>query len=112
MFFAKITNNYTATNRLKEYVSKQIKSLDCNAVSDPEAFKKHLEGIVHRANYRHKRCKPLVTYLHLRNGRDDYAAGISEVVDFTLYKQQAVFGAQTPALPASSTVAQQATIFS
>ncbi|GAB3788546.1 hypothetical protein GCM10028818_55310 [Spirosoma horti] len=112
MFFAKITNSHTATNRLKEYVGKQIKALDCNTVEDPEAFKKHLEGLVHRANYRFPRCKPLVSYLYLRNEQEHYAAGITEVIDFSLYKQKAVFGPQTPNLPASSTEARQATIFS
>lgn len=112
MFFAKITNSHTATNRLKEYVGKQIKSLECNAVDDPEAFKKHLESLVSRANYRFPRCKPLVSYLHSRIGREDYSAGISEVVEFALYKQQAVFGSGSTTLPTSSTEVKQIAIFS
>ena len=111
MFFSKITNSHSATNRLKDYVGKQIKALECNSVEDPEAFKKHLDGLVHRANYKFPRCKPLVPYLRTRSGQDDYTAGISEVVDFSLYKQKAVFGPQTTSLPTSSAEAKQTNIF-
>ena len=111
MYFAKILNTHSATNRLKDYVGKQIKSLECNAVDDPEAFKGHLEKLVHRANYRFPRCKPLVSYLHIYANKEDYRAGISEVVEFSLYKQRAVFGLVTPVLPATPVEVNQTTLF-
>ena len=111
MYFAKITNNYAANNQLKAFVGKQLKSLECNTVEDPEAFKKHLERIVHRANLGFKRCKPLVSYMHQRYTEGHYSAGVSEVIEFSLYKHQGVFNAGQPGQSTQSVEGVQATMF-
>lgn len=98
MYFAKITNSYNAKNRLQEYLSKQLKSLECLTVEDPEAFKKYLETTVHKANLKFPRCRPLVSYLHTAYSSGGFSAGVSDLIQFNLYKQRGVFElTQTPA---------------
>ena len=91
MYFAKITNSYNAKNRLQEYISKQLKSLECLMVEDPEAFKTHLEPMVHRANLKFPRCRPLVSYLHTAYSSDGFTAGVSDLIQFSLYQQRGLF---------------------
>jgi hypothetical protein len=91
MYFAKITNSHNANNRLNEYVSKQLKPLECLTVEDPKAFKKHLKTTVHRANNKFPRCRPLVSYLHTANTNGDFNAGVGEVIQFSLYSQRGTF---------------------
>lgn len=91
MYFAKITNSHNAKNRLQEYVSKQLKQLECLTVDDPESFKKHLETTVHRANNKFPRCRPLVSYLHTAYTKGDFNAGVGEVIQFSLYSQRGTF---------------------
>ena len=94
MFFAKITTYTNPKNRLQDYLSKQVKSLDCVTVADPNAFKKHLEAMVHRANLKFPRCRSLTAYLHASYGKEnDYSAGIAEVAQINLYEQKGSFEA-------------------
>lgn len=92
MFFAKITNSTNPKNQLQDYLSKQVKSLDCITVEEPEAFKKYLETMVHRANLKFPRCRSLTSYLHPSHGSGNgFAAGISELVQINLYHQEGTF---------------------
>lgn len=111
MFFAKITNSHNSKNRLTEYVGKQVKQLECQTVEDPAAFGKHLEQLVHRANYKFPRCHPLKAYLNKAYTEGDYSAGVSEVVEFRLYAQRGVFQGVQAHVPVTPGEGQQATMF-
>ena len=111
MFFAKITNSHNTKNRLQEYVSKQLKPLECLTVKEPESFKKHLESTVHRANLKFPRCRPLVSYLHTAHMAGHFTAGVAEVIQFSLYAQRGVFEPQTH-VPVTPNEGIQTDIFS
>ena len=112
MYFAKITNSYNTENRLQDYLSKQLKSLECLTVEDPEAFKKYLDATVHKANLKFPRCRPLVSYLHTAYSSGGFSAGVSDLIQFNLYEQRGVFETmQTPA-PSHSNEMVQASLFS
>ena len=111
MYFAKITNSHNSKNRLQEYVGKQAKQLECQTVEDPQAFGKHLEQLVHRANYKFPRCRPLAAYLRKAHTQGDYSAGIDEVIQFSLYAQRGVFGGVQAHLPLAPNEGVQVSIF-
>lgn len=112
MFFAKITNSHSTKNRLQEYLSKQLKPLECLTVDDPDAFKKHLETTVHRANLKFPRCRPLVCYLHTAYTNGDFTAGVGEVVQFSLYAHRGVFEGPQAHVPVTANEGIQTAIFS
>jgi hypothetical protein len=112
MYFAKITNAHNAKNRLQDYVGKQLKSLDCLMVAHPGEFKKHLETIVHRANLKFLRCRPLVSYLHTAYTTGDFNAGVSEVIQFSLYAGRGVFEGSLNQVPVTPPEGVQTTLFS
>ena len=91
MYFVKITNSHNSKNRLQEYVSKQLKQLDYSSVEDPEQFKQHIIRLVYKANLRFPRCRPLAAYLHKAHLNNDLRAGLSEVIQFSLYEQRGTF---------------------
>lgn len=111
MFLIKITNSHPANNRLKEYIDKQLRQLECMNVADPETLKKHLEKIVHRANVCHPRCHPLKSYLHTAYTNGDYTAGVSELIQFSLYAHRGEFMPTGKAGPAPSDDSVQAVLF-
>lgn len=112
MFLIKITNSHPANNRLKEYIDKQLRPLECMNVADPETLKKHLERIVHRANVCHPRCHPLKSYLHTAYTKGDYTAGVGEVVQFSLYAHRGVFGEPVAPMPVHADEGPQTILFS
>ena len=91
MHFVKITNSHNAKNRLQEYLGKQLKQLDYLSVEDPELFKQHIIILVHKANLRFPRCRPLTAYLHKVHSKNDLRAGVPEVIQFSLYEQRGTF---------------------
>lgn len=111
MFFAKITNSHSSKNRLQEYVGKQVKQLECQVLDNPDAFGKHLEQLVHRANLKFPRCRPLVAYLRKAHTQGDYSAGVNEVVQFSLYAQRGVFKGVQSHVPITLNEGQQARLF-
>jgi hypothetical protein len=111
MHFAKITNSHSSKNRLQEYVGKQVKQLECQTVEDPQAFGKHLEQLVHRANLKFPRCRPLVAYYHKAHTQGDYSAGVGDVVQFSLYAQRGEFRGVQAHVPVTPNEGQQASIF-
>lgn len=112
MYFAKITNSYNAKNRLQEYLSKQLKTLECLTVEDPEAFKKHLETAAHKANLKFPRCHPLVSYMHPAYSSGGFTAGVGDLIQFSLYEQRGTFDpAQAPA-PVHQNEGVQSSLFS
>lgn len=111
MFFAKITQSHNSKNRLTEYLGKQVKQLECQAVEDPGAFGKHLNRLVDRANYKFPRCRPLTSYLRKAYTEGDYSAGVGEVVEFRLYAQRGVFQGVPAHLPVTPNEGQQASMF-
>jgi len=111
MFFAKITNSHNSRNRLQEYVGKQVRQLECQVLDDPDAFGKHLEQLVHRANLKFPRCRPLVTYFRKAHTQGDYSAGVNEVVQFSLYAQRGVFNGAQGHIPITPNEGQQASLF-
>jgi hypothetical protein len=111
MFFAKITNSHNSKNRLTEYVGKQVKQLECQTVDDPHAFGKHLEQLVHRANYKFPRCHPLTAYLRKSHIEGDYSARVGEVVEFRLYAQRGVFGGVQSHISITPAEGQQGSLF-
>lgn len=112
MYFAKITNSHNAKNRLQEYVSKQLKPLECLTVDDPKAFAKHLETTVHRANNKFPRCRPLVSYLHTAYTNGDFNAGVGEVIQFSLYSQRGSFEGTPDHVPVTPNEGVQTAMFS
>ena len=111
LYFAKITHYHSSKNRLQEYVGKQVKQLECQTVGDPQAFGKHLEQLVHRANLKFPRCRPLVTYFHKAHTQGDYSAGVSEVIEFSLYAQRGIFAGPQDHVPITPNEGIQATMF-
>ncbi|WP_018619751.1 hypothetical protein [Spirosoma luteum] len=111
MYFAKITNHCNTKNRLQEYVSKQLKPLECLTVEDPEVFKKHLETTVHRANLKFPRCRPLVSYLQEAYSKGDFTAGVGELIQFSLYSQRGVFAGPPEPVPITPKEGVQASLF-
>lgn len=106
MFLIKITSSHPANNRLKEYIDKQLRQLECMNVADPETLRKHLEKIVHRANVCHPRCHPLKSYLNTAYTNGDYTAGVGELIQFSLYAHRGEFspaGGPSPVPPGEST---------
>lgn len=112
MFFAKITNSYNAKNRLQEYLSKQLKQLECLNVADTDAFKKHLETTVHRANLKFPKCTPLVSYLHPSYTSGDYTAGVGDLIQFSLYAHRGSFEPGQAPAPVTTNEGIQTDIFS
>lgn len=112
MFLIKITNSHPANNRLKEYIDKQLRQLECMNVADPETLKKHLKKIVHRANVCYPRCHPLKSYLHTAYTNGDYTAGVSELIQFSLYAHRGLFEEPTKPTPAHVDQGEQASLFS
>ena len=110
-YFVKITNCHSGKNKLQEYVSKQLAELECLTLDDPDAFKKHLDTTVHRANQKFPRCRPLIAYLHAPYKSGQYTAGVGEVIQFSLYAQRGVFVPDAVTKPASSGEGMQATLF-
>ena len=111
MFLIKITNSHPANNRLKEYIDKKLRQLECMNVADPETLKKHLEKIVHRANVCHPRCHPLKSYLHTAYTNGDYTAGVSELIQFNLYAHRGVFEGPVKPTPAHVDQSEQTSLF-
>lgn len=111
MLFVKITNSHASKNRLQDYLSKQLKPLECLTVDDPEAFRKHLETMTHKANLRFPRCRPLVSYLHTAYTHGDYRAGVGEVVEFSLYAQRGVFEGVPAHVPITANEGVQSILF-
>lgn len=112
MFLIKITNSHPVTNRLKEYIDKQLRQLECMNVADPETLGKHLERIVHRANVCHPRCHPLKSYLHTAYTHGDYTAGVGELIQFSLYAHRGVFGETPTSVPVHVDEGKQTILFS
>lgn len=112
MYFAKITTTYNGKNRLQEYLTKQLKSMECLTVEDPEAFKKYLETTVHKANLKFPRCRPLVSYLHTAHSSGGFTAGVSDLIQFNLYEQRGVFESTQAPPPVHANEGIQASIFS
>ncbi len=112
MFLIKITNSHPVTNRLKEYIDKQLRQLECMNVTDPETLRKHLERIVHRANVCHPRCHPLKSYLNPAYTKGDYTAGVSELIQFSLYAHRGTFEGTPAPTPVPAEQGRQATLFS
>lgn len=112
MYLIKITNSHPATNRLKEYIDKQLRQLECMNVADPETLKKHLERIVYRANVCHPRCHPLKSYLQTAYTNGDYTAGVSELIQFSLYAHRGEFGPVANAGPVPPGESTQTVLFS
>ncbi|GAB3900117.1 hypothetical protein [Spirosoma agri] len=112
MYFAKITNSYNAKNRLQEYLSKQLKSLECLTVEDPKAFKKYLETTVHKANLKFPRCRPLVSYLHPAYSSSGFSAGVSDLIQFNLYELRGRFEPTQSPAPVHPNEMVQTSLFS
>lgn len=111
MYFIKVTNSHNAKNRLQEYVGKQLRTLECLTLEDPQALKTHLEATVHRANLKFPRCRPLVAYLHTAYVNGDFNAGVSDVVQFSLYQQRGVFAGPEEHIPVTPNEGVQAALF-
>lgn len=111
MYFAKITSYSNSKNRLQEYLGKQLRQLECLTVEDPQAFGKHIEQLVHRANYKFPRCTSLTAYLHKAHTEGDYTGGVSEVVQFHLYAQRGAFQGLQDHVPVTPNEGIQAALF-
>lgn len=111
MYFIKITNLHNSKNRLQDYVSKQLRQLECLTLDDRQALKKHLEATVHRANGKFPRCRPLVAYLHAAYTNGDFNAGVGEVIQFSLYAQRGVFKGPVDHVPVTANEGIQAHLF-
>ena len=91
MYFIKITSSTTPTNTLQKYLFEQLKKLECLTIENPDELKKHLEKLTLRANITYKRCTPVKAFLNPAYVKGDYSAGISMVMQFSLYAKQGEF---------------------
>ena len=91
MYFIKITSSTTPTNSLQKYLFEHLKKLECLTIENPDELKKHLEKLTLRANITYKRCTPVKAFLSASYIKGDYSAGISQVMQFSLYWQRGEF---------------------